>query len=478
MQKAKQYIHVIIALILLLAVKLLVPAANGLTEIGVNVLAVLAPILYLWIAVGSDWTSLLALAAIICTGVLTPTEVYGGALGSPVIIIVITMMALNQLLMDTGVIATLSKWVMTREVVRGRPYVFIALFFLLCLLLCLVTDVGCISIMFIALASGICKEIGYKKGDPFYTALIIGIFWISNIGNCASPMGHTVPLIMLGTASAAGYEISIPQWLSIGLPFAVVMYLLTLLVVCVIWKPEASKFHRYDLDAARKEIAPLTREGIFTSVIFILMILWWILPEMIPGLFPAGVRSALSTWGNTIPPVAAVTLLCIVRFKGKPLSTFSAMTRNTPIGILLFVAAVVVLGTAVSSEATGISAALSNILAPITSVLSPFWIVFFAILFCLILTNFISNTVSMMIFYSLTIPAIANTGISQVGVIIMICCAACFASLVPSAAVTAPFFFGDGHITVRNTLKWNIVMIFLAFVAIMGVMYPLASILF
>ena len=200
-------------------------------------------------------------------------------------------------------------------------------------------------------------------------------------------------------------------------------------------------------------------------------------PELTPALFPEAVRSALSTWGNTIPPVAAVSLLCVIRVKGKPIASFSAVTRTTPIGILLFVAAVVVLGTAVSSETTGISAVLSNLLAPVTSVLSPFWIVFFAILFCLILTNFISNTVSMMIFYSLTIPAIASTGISQVGVIIMITCAACFASLVPSAAVTAPFFFGDGHITVRNTFKWNLVMIFCAFVTIMGVMYPLAMVL-
>ena len=75
MKAAKQCIHIIIALLLLIVVKLVVPAENGLTEVGVNVLAVLAPILYLWIAVGTDWTSLLALAAIICTGVLTPTVV-------------------------------------------------------------------------------------------------------------------------------------------------------------------------------------------------------------------------------------------------------------------------------------------------------------------------------------------------------------------------------------------------------------------
>ena len=117
----KNYKHFIIALILFFCVKLFVPTANGLTEVGVSVLAVLLPILYLWLTVGTDWVSLLALAAVIMTGVLSATDTYAASMGSSTVIIVITCMALNKVLSDTGVIRKIAHWFLTRDIVRNRP---------------------------------------------------------------------------------------------------------------------------------------------------------------------------------------------------------------------------------------------------------------------------------------------------------------------------------------------------------------------
>ena len=96
---------------------------------------------------------------------------------------------------------------------------------------------------------------------------------------------------------------------------------------------------------------------------------------------------------------------------------------------------------------------------------------------CLVLTNFVSNTVAMILFFSICIPALAGTSVSTVAVTITLCIIANFASLVPSAAVTAPLFFGDGHITVKNALKWNLVMIGLAFLVSIFIVYPLGNLL-
>lgn len=321
----------------------------------------------------------------------------------------------------------------------------------------------------------ICDEIGYKKGDPFYTALIIGIFWISNITNAATPICHAVPLIMIGTAAASGITISYTQWMTLGLPFALVMYLLLLLVICVIWKPEASKYKNYDLDAARKRKIPLDRRGVISVVIFILVVLAWIVPEVFSSLLPAGMTAALKAWGNTVPAIIAVCLLCVIRVEGKPISKFSEIATAAPMTLLIFIGAVVVLGSAVSSADTGISLALSNVLAPMTSALSPAVMVGIGVLLCLIMTNFVSNVVSMLLFFGLVIPVITGAGVSLVGVSVIICLVANFASLVPSAAVTAPLFFGPQHITVQNTLKWNLLMILLTFLVCMALLYPLGN---
>lgn len=475
MKNLKSYIHIIIAVILMITLKLFVPAANGLTNVGVSVLAVLVPVLYLWLTVGTDWVSLFALAGIIISGVLTPAATYGASMGSATIIIVITCMGLNKVLSDTGVIKKIAHWFLTRNIVRNRPYVFMAMFFLAATLLGLILECATLAIIFITLAKEICDEIGYKKGDPFYTALILGIFWISNITNGATPICHAVPLIMIGTAAASGITITYTQYMMIGLPFAICMYLLLLLTVCVIWKPEASKYKNYDLDAARAQKIPLTKEGVISSVIFVLLVLTWILPEVLPNVFPESVSQALSAWGNTVPAIIAVCLLCVIRVNDKPIATFSELAKAAPMTLLIFIGAVVVLGSAVSSADTGISLALSNLFTPLMSKMSVVVVVGIGVLLCLVLTNFVSNVVSMLLFFGLIIPAISGSTVSVIAVTVIICLVANFASLVPSAAVTAPLFFGPGHITVKNTLKWNLIMIAFAFIVCMLVLYPLGN---
>lgn len=478
MKIIKQYGHILIAVLLALLIKLCVPAANGLTDLGINVLAVLIPVLYLWLTVGTDWVSLFALAGIVISGIMTPSAVYGGSLGGSTIVVIITCMGLSKVLSDTGVIRKIANWFLTRNIVRNKPYVFIAMFFLAVTLVGLTLYVGTVCIIFITLASEICEEIGYKKGDPFYTALIIGVFWLSNVSNVATPIGHATTLIMLGTAAEAGFSITYTQWMMIGLPFALCMYLLTLLTVCVIWKPEAAKFTNYDLDAARKSDQPFTREGITALAVFVCLIATWILPEVFPVLLPEAVKTALKTWGTGVPAIFAVCLLCVIRVNGKPVAKFSELSKATSISLIVFVGAVVVLGNAISSSDTGISLAISNILSPLTESIPAIAFVAISILFCLIMTNFVSNVVSMLLFFGLVIPVTNAAAISPVGISIIICIAASFASLVPSAATTAPLFFGPGHITVKNTLKWNLLMIGFCYLVCMLILYPLGNLLF
>ena len=154
---------------------------------------------------------------------------------------------------------------------------------------------------------------------------------------------------------------------------------------------------------------------------------------------------------------------------------FPTMIKAVPLSLLIFCGAVVIFGSIFNSADAGISVALNNVLAPITGNLSPFILCAIAYFLCLVLTNFVSNTVAMILFFSICIPALAGTTVSNVAVTITLCIIANFASLVPSAAVTAPLFFGDGHITVQNTLKWNIIMIMLAFLVSILVIYPLGN---
>ncbi|MCD8363467.1 MAG: anion permease [Lachnospiraceae bacterium] len=477
MSAKKFYIHLAVAVVLFILLRFL-PATNGLTEIGVNVLSVFIPILYIWLTLGTDWSSWLAMALIFFTGVLTPAEVYSGVFGSSLIITVIGMMAFSKVLSDTGVIEYIVKHAVTMEIVRNRPYVFIAMVLAVCGLVSFAVDVGAVSLVFISIIVGICDEIGYKKGDPFYTALIIGLFWVTNAFNAGSPLGHALPVVMLNAAAAGGYNITYAQWLSVGLPAAILISVASILVICLIWRPEASKFSNYDLDAHRANLPKLSRQGLISLIMLLLVIVYWIVPVVFPNLLGDQLMALYNSWGSSMPLIIAIALLCVIHVDGKPISTFREMTSTTTVSTLLFIGVVVTLGTAISSESAGISVWLGNLLAPVTSSMSVFAIVVIGCLGCVILTNFISNTVSMLLFYSVMVPIVEAGGGPVIGVIVMLCMMACFASLVPSAAVTAPFFFGPGHITVKNTAKWNVVMIFIAWAITVFLIYPLCNMLF
>ena len=475
MKFLKNYKHYLIALILLLLIKCCVPTAYGLTDLGVNILALMVPILYLWLTVGTDWVSLLALAGVVIAGAMSPSATYAGSMGNSTIMIVISCMVLNAVLAETGVIKHLASWFLTRNIVKGRPYVFIAMFLLGVTLIGLVMNVTTMCITFIAFVVGICDEIGCKKGTPFYTALILGLFWMSNVTNGASPISHSLPLLMIGTAEGAGISITYSQYLTLGLPFTAIMYVLTVVVICLIWKPNADSFKNYDVEAAKARREPLSKAGIIASVVFIIVVLTWIIPDLFPNLLPAAVQSTLKTWGPTILTIIGASFLCIVKVDNKPVGRFPTMIKAVPLSLLIFCGAVVIFGSIFNSADAGISVALNNVLAPITGNLSPFILCAIAYFLCLVLTNFVSNTVAMILFFSICIPALAGTTVSNVAVTITLCIIANFASLVPSAAVTAPLFFGDGHITVQNTLKWNIIMIILAFLVSILVIYPLGN---
>lgn len=471
----KTYLHIIIAIIIGVVLLNAIPAVNGLSEVGVKVIAVFVPVLYLWLTVGTDWTSWLALALIFMTGIMAPAAVYAGTFGSPLIITVIGMMAFSKVLVDTGVIDTAVKWAMTREIVRNRPYVFMIMIFVVCAVVSVFMDVGAVTLVFIAVIKVACEQIGYKKGDPFCTALFLGLFWITNAWNGGSPLGHALPIIMMNAATAGGYEITFAKWMSIGIPAALIMTVIAIVFICLIWRPEASKFKNYDLDAIKKEIKPLTKQGIITIVLLVLVVLYWVLPTIFPSMLPAKIAAVYSTWGTILPLIIAMALLCIIHINGKPITTFREMTSTSTVTVLLFIGAVSVLGSAISSPDTGISACLANILSPITSSIPIFAVIIIAFLGCIILTNFISNTVCMLLFFSLVVPIASAAGQNVSAIIILLCVLACFASLVPSAAITAPFYFGEQYITVKNSFKSNIMMIIIVWALISFVVFPLCN---
>lgn len=467
----KEYIHYLIALIIGIVIWFALPASNGLTDIGVHVIAILIPVLYLWLTTNTHWTCFLALALLVMTQAMTANEVWAGSMGHFVVITVLAYMLLNICLKQTGVINKIAIWFVTRKFVQGRPYAFMAMFFASNVIIGMFMDNLSLAVIYIGITGVLCEEIGVKKGDPFYTCMFTGVMWGNVILSIASPIAHALPNIIMGSAEAQlGITITYGQWLAVGVPFAALCYLAIMLVV-LIWRPDTTAFKNFDVEAVKKKYPPLDARGKFSAFIFVLVVIFVLAPSILKDVNPF--FAYLNNIGVVIPALLAIVVLALVRMDGKPILNVPAAMKEVAWPPIIFAGTVSVFATPLSAENTGISPWLGNIFSFVNG-LPPFAVVVILMVFAIIMTNFLSNTVTMVLFFNIGVIVLANENTNMGVFTIIIALAASMASLTPSAAVPSPLFFGPGHVTMKNTLKWNLIWIPLIFV-ILVVLFPIYS---
>lgn len=480
MKQNRVYLHCGIAVVLFLIVMFSIPVGNGLTADGVHLLSVLVPVLYLWITVGTDWVSLFAIGALVMTGIMANdtnsfANVYAGSMGNFIIITVISCMALSAVLSQTGVIAKIASWFITRKICQGRPYMFLAMFILSFFVIGTFMEATAVTIMYINLASEICGRLGYQKGDKFYTVMMCGIYWGNAVVSAGSPISHVLPLLLIAAAAPAlGVTISFGQWLMLGIPFEILSYLVLMLVIRFIWKPETDKFANYDIDAMKKNDQPLSMEGKITTMIFLLVVVIWLFPQFGATIWPAG-AAYLNQIGACVPPIIALALVCIIHVNGKPIAHFPELVKTIPMGLLIFTAAVTVYGAAINLDSCGISSWIYNLLSPLLSELPTAAVMALLIFGGMLMTQFTSNTVSMYLFYAITIALLTASGINLPAFVIVAALGAMMGLVTPAAAVPSPLFFGPEHINMKDTAKYAVIFLFLEFIVLMALIWPLAN---
>lgn len=465
MKLRREYVHYLIALIIGLVIFFALPAQNGLTNIGVRVIAITLPTLYLWLTTNTHWTSMMAMALLIMTQALSPNEVWAGSMGHFVVITIITYFMLNVCLKETGVINKIAIFFVTRKFVKGRPMAFFAMFFAANLIVGMFMDNMSLAIIFIGIAAQLCEEIGVEKGTPFYTCLFMGSLWCNCIYSITSPIAHAVPNIMMGLIETQlGITVTYGQWLAVGVPCTIAMYFIVMLCV-FIWRPDATKFKEFDVEKLKSKYPPLDARGKFASIVFICVIAMVLLPSFLKDAFPV-VWGYWNSVGVVVPAILAIVVLCIVQIDGKPMLDFPAAIKQVPMPAVIFAGVVCVLSVPLSSETTGITAWMSNLLSPVFSHIAPGVLVVLLCLCACIMTNFLSNTVTMVLFFNIGVVLLAGGGINMAMFGIVIAFAAALATLTPSAAVPSPLFFGPGYVTMKSTIKYNIIFLIVSFIVL------------
>ena len=459
----------LIALAMGLALAFGLQPINGLTPMGVRAIAVIIPVLFLWLTVNTHWTCLLLFALLIMGQVMTPSAVWAGSLGhfAPMLVLVFTLIADN--LSETGAIDKVAAWFITRPFVRGKPYMFLAMFFLSNLVIGIFMQNLALTIIYIDLAVRICKKIGVEKGHSLYLCIMLGLIWTDSVVSIASPIAKTLPNIMIGTLyTQLGITVTYAQWLAVGIPYSIAMFVA--IMICVfIFKPDVTPLKNLDVDQFAASVPPLTGRGKVSLITMGVLILFVLLPDV---LMTAGwlvpIASYFVSIGVTVPAILAVVFLCQFKVQGEPVMDFVRSAKGVPLTLILFIAAVVVIGIPIGADATGIVAWMGNGLQPLVAGFSPLQIIMVLSLFALLVTNFISSAVTMVLFYNIGVALLMGSGVSLGAFGILVGLAAAPTCLTPSASLTSPLFYGPDHLTVPETYKINLLNIALSFIIVIS----------
>ncbi len=477
--KDKKTMHFFIAILLDILISVLVPATNGLTDIGVRAIGAAVATVYLWTFVATDWTSIFAVLLFAVAGVMPFAKML--TTGAVPVLLIIVMSAVTIPLSKTGVIARLINWFITRKVLKGRPWLFFAFYFAAIYLVGCFMDVAACCLIAVPVAKELCRELGYEDDSKFASCLYLGIIWFSMWGYAATPIAHTVSIIVMGLLeSAAGQTISMLDYMKVGIPSTIVLGVLSFLVFRFIVRPDVSKFTNYDPTARASRFSAKMSKGERRSVlIFCLIVAAILFPDVCGKVFP---NAAAFVSGLTIngPAVAGIALMYVVKDEnGDRLLDFSKCINEIPWGAALLVFGMFVMAPCLTAENTGIPVWFANVLSPMTSTMTS-WVPLVLVIaaFCAIATNFMSCNAIANIAFSLSVPIAMSlspmVSVAALGLVVAI--AANIGIMTPAASAASAIVLGSGA-NRTHAMKYGAIMVPISIVLCLAVVYPLAAML-
>ncbi len=428
----------------------LMPPIEPITALGMRCVGAFLGMVYLWSAVDTLWPSMVGLFMLAISG-------YGGeggfngvwmqAIGVYTVLLTLFAMVLFGAMDEVGDTKYIAKWFLTRKLFKGRPMVFMAVFYACCFVLSAICSPITSLIILWPIAMSLMESVNITREDRFWKYFFVGMFAVSTLAQPLFPFlgAQLIPYAAFQSMTAAmGTPMTIPmgQYMAVDIIMTTLVMGLYLVAVRYILRVDMSKLKGID-PAVVEEQMPLPKMN-FQQKAFLYMIPCYLLMILLPNFFP---NNPVSAGLNFIGPMGItliwVMLFLIIRWNDKPLLDFKEVAyRQFNWGIFFMIAAAVFGANSLSDKATGVPDFLIQALTPILGGRSE--MVFVAIMFttALIITNFANNAAMAVILMPVVLNFSDQMGINPMpvatGVILMVF----VAMLTPAASPHAGLMHG------------------------------------
>jgi sodium-dependent dicarboxylate transporter 2/3/5 len=451
---------------LLLGPSLAIAAALGFSAAGygqdmaiVGCVAVLCVIWWVFEPIPIPVTSLLPLAILPLTGVLTSAEV-GQAYGSPLILLLLGGFLLSKAMEHSGAHRRIALGMVNlfgassgRRLVMG--------FMAAAAVLSMWISNTATTLMLLPVALAVLEATDQR--DRLAVPLLLGIAYAASVGGIGTPIGTPPNLIFMQVyENTTGEAISFTRWMSWALPVVVVMVPCMALML--------TRNLGGSLSVRLPEIGAWRTEERRVMIVFGLTALAWITRGE-----PFG---GWKTWLN-LPQAndASVALLAVVLMfltpngKGERLLTWERAV-TIPWGVLLLFSGGICLAKGFVNS--GLSALLGDWLSGMT-VIPLYALVLLVCLVVTFMTETTSNTASTTLLMPVLAAAALAAGIAPELIMVPAAMSASCAFMLPVATAPNSVVFGSGLVTTARMAREGVALNLLGAAVISGICYLLLT---
>jgi sodium-dependent dicarboxylate transporter 2/3/5 len=308
----------------------------------------------------------------------------------------------------------------------------------------------------------------------FDTALLLGIAYAATIGGMSTLIG-TAPNIVFSAfmQDTYGVEISMFDWMKLGVPLAAVMlfgswYSLTQYVFPI--KFSASQEAKDELKKMLNEMGTLTKDEIRISIIFGLAVFAWVFRTLLNNIeFLSGLTDA------GIAIIAAILLFMTPSASKKGDLLKWEKSKELPWGLLLLFGGGLSLAAQISSTGLGMwigqSLMVLSTVPPIVLILAVATLIIF-------LTEITSNVTTTTTFLPVFGALAVAIGILPVSLTVPVCLAASCAFMLPVATPPNAIVYGSNKFTIATMMRAGIALNIIGIIVVTMFAYFLAPAIF
>jgi len=316
---------------------------------------------------------------------------------------------------------------------------------------------------------------GYTKNDQnFALSVMLGIAFSANAGGIATVIGTPPNSVMIGLLeNEYNIEISFLKWMTLGLPFSIILLIISYLVLVKWMFPNRQlkfKASKDVINSELKKLGPTSGKEKMVLVIFGITVFLWIFRTLVNKIFPG-----LGLSDTIISMLAAISLFAVpynIR-KGDFIIKWND-TQKLAWGILILFGGGLALAKGMS--VSGIVDIVSNAIA--TSEIGILFTASLLIILMLFMTELMSNVALVAVLAPVVAGIAIGLDIPIVYLLIPVTIASSCAFMLPMATPPNAIVFASGYIKVHQMAKVGIILNLIAVVLLILVFQYIIPILF